>query len=153
MPSYQDVHGPVPAGPAVDSAGLAQQTTGLTMSDGLTSNIGPAAGLEFLSNAAHQRDERIAAGYAADGTVGGPFSREVPPPGMQFAGYNKGATRIVWKPAAITGSESTQTSESHSISPAGRTPASRPQRAVAQINHASREPATKAHDNRHCAIC
>jgi hypothetical protein len=144
MPSYQDEHGPVPAGPAVDSAGLAQQTTGFAMPDGLvmTSNIGPAAGLDFQSNAAQERDERIAAGYAANGTVGGPFSREVPPPGMQFAGYNKGATGIVWKPAATTGLESTQTLESRSISAAGPMPASRPERVVAQVSPASREPAT-----------
>lgn len=134
--SYQDVHGPVPSGPAIDSDGLAQQITGLTTLDFddlvMTSNIGPGVDLQFLCDAAHQRDERVAAGYAADGTVGGPYSRDDPPPGMQFAGYNKGATRIVWEQASST--ESAHEPEPYIASPAVQTLASqRPEQVVAQI--------------------
>jgi hypothetical protein len=121
QPAYQEVHGPVPSGPAVDADGLAQQTSGAAMPElvdslALRSNIGPGVDAGFLSSAAQQQEERIAAGYAADGTAGGAFSRENPPPGMQFAGYKKGATGIQWRPAATPGS--LQAPESHGTTPA-----------------------------------
>lgn len=122
QPAYQDVHGLVPSGPTVDAEGLAQQTTGGAMpgldSLALTSNVGLGVDFdrEFMFGASQQQEQRIAAGYAADGTVGGPFSRENPPPGMQFAGYKKGATGIQWKPIAAQGS--VQAPESHGTAPA-----------------------------------
>ena len=67
----------------------------------LTSNVG-AAGMEldFSGQApqAEQLAERLAGGFAADGTPGGEFSATAPPPGLRFSGYLKGATGIVWEP-------------------------------------------------------
>jgi len=41
--------------------------------------------------------DRLSSGFSASGAVGGPFSKENPPPGMTFGGYLKGAMGITWR--------------------------------------------------------
>ena len=83
------------------------------------SNIGPSAGVDFLGKAAEGQAERIAGGYAEDGSSGGPFGESNPPPGKKFGGYLKGGTGIVWKPMAVTASVSVLNRVFSEILPAG----------------------------------
>ena len=69
----------------------------------MMSNVGPdvlLASPGFAAAAAQGAASRLAAGFAADGSVGGPFSQTSPPPGLQFGGYLKGCTGVVWEPVA-----------------------------------------------------
>jgi hypothetical protein len=72
----------------------------LTLDDlevGPVSNVSPGMlSEEELAAAASATEERIAAGFDAEGNVGGPYSKESPPPGKLFGGFHKGATGITW---------------------------------------------------------
>jgi len=71
---------------------------------GAMSNVGPnvlLASPGFGAAAAQGVASRLAAGFAADGSVGGPFSKTSPPPRMKFGGYLKGCTGVVWKSTVL----------------------------------------------------
>lgn len=84
------------------------------------SNMEPSVGVDFFGKAADEgQADRIAGGYAEDGSLGGPFGASNPPPGKQFGGYLKGGTGIVWKPMAVTASVSVLNRVFSEILPAG----------------------------------
>ena len=125
--SYEKVNGPVPRVELFDETGLAQQTSGPSLPPGMPnqiegsaamnqiegsaalaamadfepvamSNIDPASLTpEFAQAAAQGAADRLAQGFAADGSLGGPFSEHHPPEGKEFGGFLKGNTGIVWK--------------------------------------------------------
>ena len=73
----------------------------------LMSNVGPdilGSDPGFAAGAALAAAERLAQGFAADGSVGGPFSEQSPPPGQRFDGYLKGNTGVVWAVAGPSAS-------------------------------------------------
>ena len=81
---------------------------------GTESNVMPGdLNEENLAIAAAATELRIAKGYDACGTLGGPYSESSPPAGKTFGGYHKGATRIVWQSA---GSGRDEASPSSSLS-------------------------------------
>lgn len=124
--SYEEVNGPVPRVELFDENGLAQQTGGAPSDlhrgqpsqiageaavaatndfsiDPTMSNITPgviSAMPGFAEAAAQGAADRLAQGFAADGSLGGPFSENNPPEGRVFGGYLKGNTGIVWDPKA-----------------------------------------------------
>ena len=68
---------------------------------GPVSNVSPGMlSAEEQVHVARAADERIAAGFDADGHPGGPFSEKNPPPGKLFGGYAKGASGVTWLEAA-----------------------------------------------------
>ena len=114
--SYEKVNGPVPRVELFDETGLAQQTSGPSLSPGMPDQIEGAAAMaamadfepvamsniasltpEFAQAAAQGAADRLAQGFAADGSLGGPFSEHQPPEGKEFGGFLKGNTGIVWK--------------------------------------------------------
>jgi len=52
-----------------------------------------------IAHFGEENANRRAKGYAKDGSLGGPFSKKNPPPGLKFKAYNKGCTGIVWETA------------------------------------------------------
>jgi hypothetical protein len=118
--SYEEVNGPVPRVDIFDENGLAQQTSGpprgprpaaggaaaaaladFDLDPATMSNVGPEMVLAvpgFAEAAAQGAAGRLAQGFAADGSLGGPFSEHQPPEGKEFGGFLKGHTGIVWKP-------------------------------------------------------
>ena len=114
--SYEKVNGPVPRVELFDETGLAQQTSGPSLPPGMPDQIEGAAAMaamadfepvamsniasltpEFAQAAAQGAADRLAQGFAADGSLGGPFSEHQPPEGKEFGGFLKGNTGIVWK--------------------------------------------------------
>ena len=73
----------------------------------MMSNVGPdilGSDPGFAAGASLAAAERLAQGFAADGSVGGPFSEQSPPPGLRVAGYLKGNTGVVWAVAGPSAS-------------------------------------------------
>ena len=71
----------------------------------MMSNVGPDMLLfapEAAAAAQAAEERRLAQGFAANGSLGGPFSSQRPPPGQRFAGYMKGCTGVVWAVAGPT---------------------------------------------------
>ena len=118
--SYEETNGPVPRVDIFDEHGLAQQTSGppgdprgppnqtagaaaihdFDLTNETLSNISPdmmGAMPGFVEAAAQGAAHRLSQGFAADGSLGGPFSEHNPPEGKVFAGFLKGYTGIVWK--------------------------------------------------------
>ena len=47
-------------------------------------------------------EARRALGYDAKGNLGGPYSENNPPPGMEFSAYRKGCTGVAWRKREAT---------------------------------------------------
>jgi len=70
------------------------------------SNVGPdilTATPGLAVAIAQGAEDRLSQGYAADGSLGGAFSEANPPEGLEFSGYLKGNTGIVWKQGGVGG--------------------------------------------------
>lgn len=63
------------------------------------SNVGDILPPDAVASALTASASRAEAGYDLEGRPGGPFTKESPPPGLVFSGYQKGCTGIVWMPA------------------------------------------------------
>ena len=52
---------------------------------------------DFLAQANEAARRRLAEGYNTDGTLGGPYTEDSPPPGKVCGGFLKGNIGVIWK--------------------------------------------------------